>query len=233
MTETSAVPPAEGATVARFESGAALRQLAVIAIASVLLGLAIQVAILSARLLAGSDYPGMGWFADATQGVTWSVLVCVGVGIGAAILRVRAELAGLLGMIFAPLAVAIAKASQRLVAGLMEVAEQQAVLSLGSVSAMRAIEYGVLGFLLGTLIQRGERRLSRYLAAGAVVGVVLGGAVVALISHVAASAGTPLAPPALASAIINEMVFPIGCALVIYAGLLVGQTFRRLELTLT
>jgi hypothetical protein len=210
-----------------------LRQLAVIAVASVVLGLAIQVAILVARLLAGSGYPGVAWFPDATQGVAWSVLVCVGVGIGAAILRVRALLAGILGMIFAPIAVALAKASQRLVAGMVEVAEQQAVLSLGTVSMMRAVEYGVLGFLLGTLIQRGERRLTRYLASGAAVGIVLGGAVVALTWHTAAGAGSPMTPPALAASVINEMIFPLGCALVIYAGLTVGQTFRRVDLTLT
>lgn len=228
MSETShavqdaAAPPAESA----------LRQLAVIAICSILLGLAIQVAILIARLMAGAGYPNAGWFVAATGGITWSVLVCVGLGIGAAILRVRAALAGLLGLVFAPTAVALAKASQKFVASMLDLAEQQAVLSLGSVSAMRAIEYGVLGFLLGTLIQRGERRLSRYLGAGALVGLVLGGAAVVLIARTAASSGAPLPAPALMATIINEMVFPIGCALVIYAGMSVGQTFRRLDLTL-
>lgn len=220
---TSLPPEASGNT--------ALRQLAVIAIGSVVLGLAVQLAILLATIL-GGNLRGAELFVNAMQGVTWSFLVCMGVGIGAAILRAKALLSGIIGMIVAPLAVAIAKAVQRLVANLLELAQQEAVLSLGSVSVLRAIQYGVLGYLLGTLAQRGDARVSRYLGAGAGVGLILGGAVVVLTWWLASSAGAPLAPPALVAAILNEMIFPIGCALLIFAGVSVGQAFRRIDLVL-
>ncbi len=215
------------------ESGAApgaLRKVAVIAVMSVALGLAIQGLIVGARLLAGGPYPGLAAVADAAGGITWAVLVCTGVGIGTSIMRARAQIVGLLGVLFAPLAVAAAKGSQSLVASLLDLAAGQAVLSLGTVSAVRALEYAVLGFLLGMLARRGEARVSRYLGAGALVGVVLGGAVMALTAWAAAGAGMPYGSVQVAAGIVNEMLFPIGCALVIYGGQLVGRAFSHVDL---
>lgn len=208
-----------------------LRRIAVIALAAIMLGFAVQLLILAARLAAGGPMPGAAVFLDMTQGVTWSLLVCTGVGIGVSI-RARSAVVGMIGLISAPIAVGAAKASQRIVASLLDAAEQQAVLSLGSISVLRAVEYGILGFVLGTLAQRGEMRLSRYLGAGAAAGIVLGGAVLALTAYVAALAGTPFDAPKLAAGVVNEMVFPMGCALVIYAGQLAGRTFNRVELAL-
>lgn len=223
----------ESAAAIADESHGLLRQVALIALCAVLLGLGIQLLILVARLAAGGPWPGAALLADTAGGVTWALLVCTGVGIGTSVLRVRAMLAGLLAAICAPIAIAAAKAAQRMVAGMTDAVEQQAILSLGSISLARAVEYGVLGFLLGTLAQRGEKRVSRYLGAGCLVGLVLGGAVVWLTHYVAAQAGSGLTSAQLAVGVVNEMVFPVGCAIVIYAGQLVGRSFSRAELALT
>jgi len=214
------------------EHHSVVRTLAAIAVLSIAAGLLIQLVIVGIRIAYGSSTSGPVFVVSLANGVTWSLLVCTGVGIGTVVIRMRAGLSGLLSFVAAPIAVAVAKASQRMVAGLLEVAEQQAVLSLGAVSLARAVEYGVLGFLLGTLAQRGEKRIGRYLGAGALVGLVLGGIVVAFIIHVASIRGTPLAPPAIAASVINEMVFPICCALVIYAAQLAGQNLGRGEMVL-
>ena len=222
-------PDDREAEPSRDEGGSIIRKLAIIAVLSIALGLVIQLTIVGIRIAYGGTASGPQMMVSFASGVTWSLLVCTGVGIGTVIIRMRAALAGLLGLLVAPLAVAMAKASQRMVAGLMEVAEQQAVLSLGSVSMARAVQYGTLGFLLGTLAQRGEKRIGHYVGSGALVGLVLGGLVVILIANVAASRGTPLAPPALAASVINEMLFPICCSLVIYAAQLAGRNLGRAE----
>lgn len=208
----------------------ALRKLALIALMSVLLGLSIQLLIIAARLLAGGPLPGLGFVADAAQGITWALLVCTGVGIGTSIMRARAEIVGLLGALFAPFAVAAAKGSQSLVGSVLDRAGTEAVLGLGTISLLRAFEYAVLGFLLGTLARRGEARLGRYLGAGALVGVVLGGGVMALTAQAAWAAGMPYGAAQFAAGAVNEVLFPIGCALVIYGGQLVGRAFSRADL---
>lgn len=221
---TSAIQPQDNAS-----NG--LRTVAAVALLAIVLGFVIQLLILAAKLAAGGPVPGAAIFLDMTQGVTWSLLVCTGVGIGVS-MRARATMVGLLALIAAPIAIAGAKFSQRLVGSFIDAAEQPAVLSLASISIVRALEYGVLGYLLGTLAQRGETRAMRYIGAGAAVGLVLGGAVLALTAYVSAQAGTPLEAPKIATGIVNEMVFPIGCALVIYAGHMAGKSFSRAELAL-
>lgn len=221
---------AQGTTARPIDNSAALRVLATIALLAVVLGLAIQLLIVVVRVLAGGPMPQLATVADVAGGVTWSFVVCTGVGIGVSVMRARAQIVGLLGLVFAPIAVAAAKGSQRLVAAMLELAEQQALLSLGSVSLIRALQYAVLGFLVGTLAWRGEARLSRYLAAWLGVGLVLGGSAVAWQIWLANSLGTPLPPARIAVAAVNDMLFPVGCALVIYCGQLVGRTFSRGEL---
>lgn len=216
----------------KVEDPAALRGLAAIAMLAVVLGIAVQLLILTAKLTTGLQVPGIIFLVDLAQGVTWSILVCTGVAIATSVLKARAVLAGIMSAIFAPVAIGLAKASQRMVAGLLEVAEQQAILSLGSVSLLRAVEYGALGYLLGTLAQRSEKRLHRYLAAGLTVGVFLGGAVLALTAFFARRSGLPFGSAQIATGVINEVVFPVGCAIVIYAGQLVGRSFTRTELVL-
>jgi hypothetical protein len=210
----------------------ALRTLALIALLSVGLGLLIQILIFAARVLAGGPWPELAAVADVAQGVTWALLVCTGVGIGTSVMRARARIVGLMGALFAPIAVAAAKGSQRLVASALDLAEQQALMSLGAVSLLRAVEYAVLGFLVGTLAYRGDQRISRYVAAGAGVGLLLGGCVVALNAWLAAGLGAPFGAPQIAAGVVNEMLFPIGCALVIYGGQMAGRAFSRAELVL-
>lgn len=230
MTSTTPNIPDPEPQAAAFSGG--LRTVAVVAVLAIVLGFAVQLLILATKLLAGGPLPGATVFLDMTQGVTWALLVCTGVGIGVS-LRARATMVGALALIAAPIAIAAAKFSQRLVGSFIDAAEQPAVLSLASISVVRALEYGVLGYLLGTLAQRGEMRAMRYIGAGAAVGLVLGGAVLALMAYVAAQAGTPMGAPKLAAGVVNEMVFPIGCALVIYAGHAAGKSFNRAELALS
>ena len=50
---------------------------------------------------------------ELAQGITWSFFVCAGVGLGTALGKARAALGGLSGVISAPLAMGLAKGSQK------------------------------------------------------------------------------------------------------------------------
>lgn len=195
-----------------------LRRIALIALGAILLGFLMQGLILAVKLSSGAAFPGMRFLVDLAQGVTWSFVVCAGVGIGTSIMKARAALVGLLAMVCAPLAIAAAKSSQKVMASLVGAVDQPAVLSLAAISGLRAVEYGLLGWWLGTLARREVSNAGPYLKAGSVSGVVFGGAIAALTWHVALSRGLNPQPPQILATIVNEVVFPIGCAFVIYMG---------------
>lgn len=206
-----------------------VRRVAFIALLSIGLGFAIQGLILASKLAGGISPATSTIIADFTNGITWSLLICVGVGIVTAVSKARPLVAGLVSLLVAPIAVAIAKSSQKVMAGLVSAAEQEAVLSLSAISALRAVEYGVLGWALARLVQKSEIRGTRYLGTGVAVGVVFGGAIAYLTFQVALAKGLPPGPVQIAASIINEVIFPIGCSAVIYASQLVGRSARLIE----
>lgn len=201
----------------------ALRRIATVALLAILLGLVIQALILTARLASGGVFPGHVFLADVTSGVAWSFLVCLGVAIGVSLGRARPILAGITAMVFAPMAVALAKAAQKAMASLIGAAGQPAALSLATIGALRAVEYAVLGWMLARLAQGAHVRAAPFLATGAVVGLVFGGAIAALSYRMAALSGGAPQLPQVVGGLVNEIGFPIGCAFVIYVGQLVGR----------
>ena len=209
----------------------ALRRVATVALLSILLGLAVQAAILAVRLTGRP--PGTDLLVDLAAGVTWSALVCTGVALGLAIARGQPLLSGLLALCVAPAALGVAKASQKVMTGWLGAAEKEAVLSLGTVSILRALEYALLGWLLGRLVLRGHARPWPYLGAGAAAGLTFGAGIVALSLRAVRVGGEAMGPPALAALVINEMVFPVGCALVIFLGQSVGRHLKVLDATPT
>jgi len=210
-------------------AGALARRIAFVALLSIVLGFAIQGLILFAKLSGGTMPATSTIVADLTQGITWSLFVCVGVGIVTSISKAKPLIAGLVAMLVAPLAVAIAKSSQKIMSGLLSAAEQEPVLSLSTVGALKAVEYGVLGWLLARLVQRSEIRSSRYLGAGGAVGIVIGG-VIAWVGYQSALAkGLQPGTVQILASLINEVLFPVGCAGIIYAGQFVGRSTRLIE----
>lgn len=214
------------ASVAPERAQLAIKRLALISVLAIALGFVMQGLILATKLASGAPFPGALFLGDLAQGVTWSFFVCTGVGIGISLSKARAAMAGLISMIFAPIAVAAAKSSQKVMTGLIGAADQPAALSLATVSVLRAIQYGILGWLLATLARKGVERPLPYFAAGSAVGVLLGGAIAALSYHAAVTNGLTPGLPKIASSIVNEVLAPIGCAMVIYFGLMVGRNLK-------
>jgi hypothetical protein len=211
------------------QASALVRRIAYLALLSITLGFAIQGLILAAKLWGGTMPTTSTVIADVTNGVTWSLLVCVGVGIVTSVSKARPLVAGLVSLLVAPLAVAAAKFSQKVMGGLVSAAEQEAMLSLSAISSLRAVEYGVLGWMLARLVQKSEIRASRYFGTGALIGLVFGGAIAWIGYQAGLSKGLQPGTVQIVASLINEVLFPVGCSAVIYAGQLVGRSARLIE----
>lgn len=204
-----------------------LARVARVALLSIALGFAVQGAVLLLILWGGAEMGAS--LAQGAGGVAWAVLVCTGVAVGTVVSKGRPLLAGVVGAAVAPASLALAKAGQKVMTGWLGAAQSEAVLSLGTASLIRAAEYGLLGWLLGRVVAAGEGRPERYLGPGAAMGLCFGGAVTVITWRAALVAGTPLSDAKLAATVVNEMLFPLGCAFVIFLGQQVGQSLKLIE----
>jgi hypothetical protein len=87
-------------------------------------------------------------------------------------------------------------------------------------ATIKSVEYGVLGAVLARLDERSSATVGNYLRTGGWVGVVFGGA--ALGALAAFGSRSPTAADWLARAV-NELFFPVGCALVLFAASAAGR----------
>jgi len=190
---------------------------------AILLGLAMETLLL--LFTAGFEIvPGLNSVvADVFGKVTWSGLVCAGLALGTAASKARAPLMGLLGLLAAPLAFHVSRAIQQGVAKTLEVASAGApvgsqtliLLTLG-----KAVEYACLGVIIGWIGRRAWGGVLAHAAVGLAVGILFGGAIV---SFTYWTAPEPLAAADLVSRSINEILFPVGCSLVIYSATAFGK----------
>jgi hypothetical protein len=190
---------------------------------AIVLGLAMQGLILGLQAAAGKVPGASHAAADLVQKVSWSFLVCAGLASGSAASRLRGAAMGLAGLLSAPLAFAAARSLHK--------SAQQALSIIGTGSAaspvvlalVKAVEYGCLGVLLARLARRPGAGARAHGLAGLAVGVVFGGWILWILVHAASGAGKPLPALAVASAAVNEILFPVGCSLVIHSAHSLGR----------
>jgi hypothetical protein len=193
---------------------------------AILLGLVMQGLSLAGRASVGT-HPTLAQIAvELSQGITWSFFVCAGVGLGIALAKARAALGGLLGAITAPLAMGLAKGSQKVMGSALGAADKPVIMSLMTLGLLRAVEYGLLGWALAWLVSRQESRAWHFVLAGALAGLVFGGSITWLTIAIATAKDMVMAPPQMIATALNEMAFPIGCALVVYMALKVGRQLK-------
>ncbi len=155
-----------------------------------------------------------GWpsslVADLLGRVSWSVFVCVPLVIGGMAAQWRPTVTGVVGLLVAPVASISARAIQKaLVAGTAALTATTAPGPL-ELAAVKGVQYSVFGWLIGRVASQG-RGAALHLAVGAGVGLVVAGYVGAR----ATGAGAETAAT-LASAV-NEVLFPVGCSLIVWA----------------
>src|SRR3712207_6728063 len=187
---------------------------------AILLGLGMEVLLL---VLGGAvgDVLGVGPIvADFVRNITWSVFVCVGLAVGTAVAKARVPLMGFLGLFSAPLAFEASRVFHKgtLEALAVSVPGGEAV-SPVLIAVVKGIEYGCLGLGVGWVSQRPWGGAAAYVAVGLLVGLVFGSVEIALASTVA-----PLPPlPDLLVEGINDVLFPVGCALVLFSADALGK----------
>jgi hypothetical protein len=167
-------------------------------------------------------FPGLKPIAaDLVRQVSWSTIVCVGLALGTAVSNARAPLMGILGFLAAPLAFTISRSLHQGAVKTLEIAgsgvEAPPVLLL---AILKALEYAVLGVALGWIGRRVWGGAMAHLTTGLLVGLVFGGTIVGLTYQMSPDPPTTAVLVSLAA---NEILFPIGCSLVLFAATALGE----------
>ena len=181
---------------------------------AVILGLVMEVLLL---VLGGAVGQALGlkpFVADLVRNVTWSVFVCAGLAVGTTVVKARAPLMGVLGLISGPLAFEISRVFHK---GALEALALTGGgggdISPTLVAVIKGIEYGCLGLGVGWVSQRRWGGAAAHVGVGLLVGLIFGGAELAL-----AAGATPPPPTSdLFVAGVNEVLFPVGCSLVLFS----------------
>jgi hypothetical protein len=190
---------------------------------AILLGMGMEILILLPQAGFGV-LPGLeSVFKDLAGKVTWSTLVCAGLAAGTVASSARAPVMGVFGFLVAPLAFHLSRALQQGVAKTVE--EVAAGVSVGSqpllvLALLKAVEYGCLGVTIGWIGGRPWGGALAHAAVGLAVGIFFGSAIVGFTYW---TAPEPLTTADLFSRSINEVLFPIGCSLVLYTATALGQ----------
>ncbi|MEZ0259418.1 MAG: hypothetical protein ACAH80_00315 [Alphaproteobacteria bacterium] len=189
---------------------------------SVLLGLGMQLLLLVAAAFFTGIPALQEIVADTVQKISWSTLVCSGVAVGLAAGKMRAPVMGFAGLVAAPAAFYVAKIAHKSVAQALGIASQVAASAPSPMllAGLKGLEYAVLGFLIGQLGRRKKVGLKGHMLAGGGVGLGFGGFILYLMVTQAAN---PIPLGGIVTRGINEMIFPVGCALVLYAAQKVGE----------
>lgn len=201
-----------------------LKQVATAAWLGVALGLLIGVLLLGLSIAFGRAVSGGSIVADLPPRAVLAAIVCGGPAIGLWAGRRRMELMGLLGLIAGPAAFGVA----HLLHGAMARSLQGATAgpespTPGQFAILRAIEFGLLGAVIGIISRRPWGTLRTHAAAGLAFGLVYCGVV--LLIAVQGSRTLPSAYSLTATGL-NEVLLPLGCSLVLFAAGAIGRRDR-------
>lgn len=126
-----------------------------VAWAAILLGLAMEAVL----ILVGTGFGtalGLGKLAaDLVKNVSWSLFVCGGLAVGTTIAKTRLPLAGLAGLLAAPVAFEVSRVLHK---GTLEMLAASSSAAEGAspylIALVKGLEYGVLGIAISWLAQR-------------------------------------------------------------------------------
>jgi hypothetical protein len=190
------------------------------------LAIALGLAMEALLLLLGSSFGELlgakSIVADLAKNLSWSLFVCTGLAVGTAASQARAPAMGLMGLLAAPVAFEVSRVVHK---GTLEALD---ISGSGDTSpvlvvVIKGFEYGCLGLAVGWLGRRPWGGAAAHAAAGLAVGLVFGGAIVVL----TVPSGAQMSVADLVSRGVNEVLFPLGCSLVLYASVNLGERMTR------
>lgn len=194
---------------------------------AILLGLIVEGLILIVAASFGSVIAGRPVLADLVQKVSWSVIVCIGLALARGATRLlaatmQAVAVGMMGLLTAPLAFAIARSLHE---GVQEALFIKVFQGGGGspfmLALIKGIEYGCLGALLAWVGGKVWGKALAHAGAGFIIGTVFGAI---LIGAMAWGSKSPMTLGALISRAINEIINPVGCSLTLYSAEILGRT---------
>jgi hypothetical protein len=157
--------------------------------------------------------------AGLVKNVSWSVFVCAGLAVGTTLSKVRLPAMGLLGFLAAPLAFEVSRVLHKGTLEALAASGGGDELSPLLVAIIKGLEYGCLGMAVAWLGRRPWGGAVAHVAAGLTVGLVFGGLILLLL--VGSSPQPPVAD--LVTQGINEVLFPVGCSLVLFSAGALGE----------
>jgi hypothetical protein len=187
---------------------------------AILLGLLMEVLLLVLGGALGEELGLRPLVADLVRSVSWSVFVCVGLAVGTAVAKARGPLMGFLGLFSAPLAFEVSRVLHK---GTLEALAVSGGADEGLspllVALIKGLEYGCLGIGIGWVSQRRWGGAAAHVAVGLLVGLTFGGLELSF-----AMRATPPPPAAdLFAGGLNDVLFPVGCALVLFSAGVLGK----------
>jgi hypothetical protein len=211
-TTTSLAPPRAGALPAQLFAAAWM---------AVALGFTLEALTALGAFTLGRNTVLQVFLANVGQKVGWGTLVCVGLAFAKAFKPKDVGAAAWAGILSGPLAFTLARAIHKGLSQAMglDVASPAPML-LVLLASIKALQYGVLGSSLARLDAQETATAASYLRTGAWVALLFGGATLAV---------TALFVPARSDAAvwlargINELLFPMGCALILFAASAAGR----------
>ena len=190
------------------------------------LAIALGLAMEALLLLLGSRFGELlgvkSIVADLAKNLSWSLFVCTGLAVGTAASQARAPAMGLMGLLAAPAAFEVSRVVHKGTLEALDISgsgDTSPVL----VAVIKGFEYGCLGLAVGWLGRRPWGGAAAHAAAGLAVGLVFGGAIVLL----TVPSGAQMSVADLVLRGVNEVLFPLGCSLVLYASVNLGERMTR------
>lgn len=210
----SDVPPASPAPApARPETERFFGRTLRVAAWSVALGIGLEIAQLVLYAFQGAMPDVARVVAETSGKIAWSSFVCVAISCGLAAGKARPQAMALLGMLSAPAGFAIARSVHKGVGSALSQAPGAAeAVSPFLLAAIKAVEYGVFGLIVARVSSGPTITLARHLLTGLGVGSVVAVIVCVLVARMQPS----VTASALAGRAVSEILFPVGCAAVIY-----------------
>jgi hypothetical protein len=191
---------------------------------AILLGLTIQILVLIVASAFGHVHKTSSLIANLAQTICWSTLVCVGIAVGTAVSKLRLELMGLAGLLSAPLAFTIARSVHKGVSAALALelagSSGPSPLVLGII---KAVEYACLALAVGWIATRSRRGALAHALVGLCIGIFFGGIV---LTYLYVDSVKAVSTVELLSRGINEVVFPVGCSLVLFATVSFGKHWK-------